>query len=179
MKKLMIAFAAMALFASCETKVASDSSANTAAVDQENSDNTRKVYNALETGDVSGLDSLFAEDVIDHDANPAGGDIKGRDSVKAAIAQLHTMFEGLKIEMLHHATSADGSYHYSTARMTGKSTDKCPWMPPGTSMDDISVDVIKLKDGKCTDHWSFMSMKDMNEMMAAMMKGGEKPAEKK
>jgi ketosteroid isomerase-like protein len=178
MKKLMIAFAAMALITSCETKVASESNTNAAAADEKNADATRKVYHAIETGDVNGLDTLFTDDVIDHDVNTNGGDIKGKDSVKAMIAQLHTFIDGLKMEPMGHATSADGQYHYSLVRMTGKSTDKCPWMPPGIDIDDTSVDVIKLKDGKCTDHWGFMSMKDFNETMA-MMKGGGKPAGKK
>lgn len=178
MKKLIIAFAAMALITSCETKVAADSDTNSAAVAEKNAENTKKVYRALETGDVNGLDSLFTEDVVDHDAGPTGGDIKGRDSVKAAIAAMHTFVDGLKIEMLQHSTSADGVYHYATSRMTGTASASCPWMPPGTPVDETSVDVIKLKDGKCTDHWRFISMKDFNKVMGAMMQGG-KPAEKK
>lgn len=176
----MIAFAAIALMASCETKVANDSSTNMAAADEKNAEATKKVYHALETGDVKGLDSLFTDDVVDHDGGMNGGDIKGKDSVIAAIAQVSTFFSGLKVESMGHATSTDGQYHYSMVRMTGKATDKCPWMAPGKDMDDTSIDVIKLKDGKCTDHWQFMSMKDFNEVMGQIMNmGGKAPEEKK
>ena len=183
MKKLLIAFAAMTLIASCETKVAGDSEKDTSAAADKNAENTNKVYRAIESGDVSGLDSLFTEDVVDHDATPMG-DIKGRDSVKAFLSQLHKFIDGLKLEMQHHATSNDGQYHYATTRMTGTATAANPWgMPAGTPVDDVSVDVVKLKDGKCSDHWSFASMKDVGEWMAGMQPAnqpaGNKPAEEK
>jgi len=38
--------------------------------------------------------------------------------------------------------------------------------------------VVKLKDGMATEHWGFMSMGDMNEMMK-MMQPGAPPKEKK
>ncbi len=176
MKKLLFPLVAMVVMASCETKVAGDSSADHTAAADRNAEGTKKVYHAIETGDVSGLDSLFTEDVIDHNGGPQGQDIKGRDSVKATLSKIHTYFDGLKLEMLHHATSADGQYHYATVRMTGKSKEN-PWgMPVGMDMDDTSVDVIKMKDGKCTEHWSFMSMGDFNEIMGMMQGGGKPPA---
>lgn len=179
MKKLLIAFSVMTVMASCETKVAGDSDTDAAAVADKNAEATKKVYRAIETGDVSGLDSLFAEDVIDYNAGPNGEDIKGRDSVKASIAKLHTYFEGIKMELMHHATSTDGQYHYATQRMTGKASATNPWgMPAGTPVDDISVDVVQVKDGKCTAHWWFPSMKDVGEWMSAAQQGG-KPEEKK
>lgn len=38
-------------------------------------------------------------------------------------------------------------------------------MPVGKDMDDTCVDVMKIKDGEATDHWGFMSMKSVMEMM--------------
>jgi ketosteroid isomerase-like protein len=180
MKKLLIAVAAMVVMVSCETKVSNESGTNSTAAAEKNAEGTKKVFHALETGDVTGLDSLFTEDVIDHDAGPQGQDIKGRDSVKAMLGKMHTFFEGLKIDMMSHATSADGQYHYVTSRMTGKATAANPWgIPAGMDVDDTSVDVIKMKDGKCSEHWGFLSWKDVNEMMMGMKQGSGKPAEEK
>lgn len=180
MKKILIAFSAIAFMASCETKVAGDSATDAAAIADKHVEGTKKVFRAIETGDVSGLDSLFTEDVIDHNAGPKGEDIVGRDSVKAAISKMHTYMEGIKFEVLHHATSPDGQYHYATSRMTGKATAANPWgAPAGTAFDDMSVEVVKMKDGKCSEHWSFASMKDVGEWMSAAQQGGKKPEEKK
>jgi ketosteroid isomerase-like protein len=174
MKQLLFAVAATALLFSCDNKVASESTDNSAAADK-NAEGTKKVYHALETGDVAGLDSLFTDDVIDHDAGPTGEDIKGRDSVIAMIGQIHNYFDGLKMELLHHGTSSDGQYHYAAVRMTGKSKAN-PWgMPAGMDMDDTSMDVIRMKDGKAAEHWGFMSMKDFNETMKMMQGGGAPP----
>jgi hypothetical protein len=75
--------------------------------------------------------------------------------------------------MLHHATSTDGQYHYATVRMTGTSKQN-PWgMPVGLKVDDTIVELLKMKDGKASDHWGFLSWGDINEMMGAMSGGGQ------
>jgi ketosteroid isomerase-like protein len=178
MKKVLLVAALAVAMVSCDTKVSSEGSADHKAMADKNAEGTKKVFEALQSGNVSALDSLFTDDVIDHDAGPNGTDIKGKDSVKAAIAKIHTYFDGLKIELTQHATSADGTYHFALAKMTGKATAANTWgMPAGMAVDDTNVEVIKMKDGKCSEHWSFMSMHDMNEAMA-MMKAGPPPPKK-
>ncbi|MCE3282733.1 MAG: SnoaL-like polyketide cyclase [Chitinophagaceae bacterium] len=180
MKKVLFVAALAVAMVSCDTKVSNEASTDHKAVADKNAEGTKKVFAALQSGDVAGLDSLFTEDVIDHDAGPNGQDIKGRDSVKAAIAKMHTYFEGLKIEIAEHATSSDGTYHFALAKMTGKATAANPWgMPAGMSVDDTNVEVVKMKDGKCSEHWSFMSMHDMHEAMAATKGGGAPPVGEK
>jgi ketosteroid isomerase-like protein len=176
MKRLLFAAAVMVCMVSCDSKVSDSKTAdnNQAAADH-NAEGTKKVYHAIETGDVSALDSLFTSDVVDHNGGANGQDVKGIDSVKAMIAQIHNYFDGLKMELLHHATSADGEYHYATVRMTGKAKAN-PWgMPVGMDVDDTSVDMIRMKDGKCAEHWGFMSMQDVNEMMMGMKQGPPPP----
>ena len=59
--------------------------------------------------------------------------------------------------------------------MRGKAKEN-PWgMPVGMEVDDMVTDVVKIKDGKATEHWSFTSQKDIHEMMSAMS-GGHQPA---
>lgn len=176
MKQLLLLFTAMVWFTACnegDHDSASNSSDHAALADR-NAENTKLVFRAIQTGDVAALDTLFTDDVIDHDAGPQGEDIVGKDSVIAMIGKIHTYFDNLKVDMVHHATSNDGEYHYATVRMTGKAKEN-PWgMPAGMDMDDTSVDVIKIKNGKASEHWGFMSMKDMNEMMKGM-EGAQTP----
>ncbi|HVF82456.1 MAG TPA: nuclear transport factor 2 family protein [Flavisolibacter sp.] len=125
------------------------------------------IYQAIETGDVSKMDSLLSKDFVDHEGN-MGKDIVGLDSVKQFLGSIHNYFDGLKMESLSEATSEDGVYHFAMVRMTGKAKAN-PWgIPVGKDIDDTSVDVVKIKDGKATDHWVFTSQKDMMEMMGAM-----------
>lgn len=176
MKKGLLAIAAgLFLLVSCnETKDANGMSNE--AANKKNAENHEMVLRAIESGDVSKLDSFISKDAVDHDV--MGRDLVGLDSIKTFLSSLHNYFDGLKCEVLQSATSPDGQYFYATVRMTGKAKAN-PWgMPVGMDMDDTNVDVVKMKDGKAVDHWNFWSNKDVDEMMKGMqmqMQGGNKP----
>jgi predicted SnoaL-like aldol condensation-catalyzing enzyme len=169
MKKGLFALAASLLFFACndgDKTVGDGDEATTKATFAGNSE----VYKAVQSGNVAGLDSFLTEDVIDHEGN-MGKDIVGRDSVKHYLSQMHNYFDNMKMEVLSEATSNDNLYHFTLVRMTGK-TKQNPWgMPVGQEMDDTGIDLVKLKDGKISEHWSFTSQKDMMEMMGNM--GGD------
>jgi ketosteroid isomerase-like protein len=177
MKQAIILLVAIAVFTSCN-----DTAKVAGTNENENKDYARvhehmkDVYHAIETGDVSKIDSLVTDDVVDHNGNIDGSDVKGRDSLKKMLSQIHTYFEpGLSMELVSDAISPDGNYHFALVKMKGKAKAN-PWgMKPGEEIDDTSVDVVKVKDGKASDHWGFMSMGDFNEMMKNMQ-GGMPPA---
>jgi ketosteroid isomerase-like protein len=174
MKKLSIAFAALVLLVSCNdgTTVAGTSDDNHA---ERNRNISKEVYNALNTGDVSKLDTLFADDVLDHNAANDGSDIKGKDSVIHYLKQINTYFDNFNVNVLSEATSADGNYHFAMVNYKGKAKQN-PWgMPVGMEMDDTAVDVMKLRDGKVSEHWGFLSWEDINQMMGQMQGGQQKP----
>jgi ketosteroid isomerase-like protein len=176
MKKGFFALAGLFLLFSCndaskEGKVNDDFSTQAKL----NSEHTKEVYRAIETGDVSKLDSFIAADIIDHASNN-GKDVVGIDSLKHHLSKIHTYFDNLKSEIISEATSLDGQYHYSMYRMRGTAKQN-PWgMPVGMEMDDTGIDVVKIRDGKAAEHWSFSSQEDINEMMAAMSGGNKIPA---
>jgi predicted SnoaL-like aldol condensation-catalyzing enzyme len=174
MKQLFSVLTAAAVLISCnDTAKVAGASDNDAA--KMNTEHVKEVYRAIETGDVSKMDSFVAPDFIDHDANMDGSDIKGWDSARKMLMQIHTYFDGLKVEFLRDATSADGEYHYAMVRMTGKAKAN-PWgMPVGEDIDDTSIDLVKIKDGKASEHWGFMSMHDFGEIMKQMQKGMPPP----
>lgn len=148
MKKLTFATATvlLCLIFSCKN----NNSANNASQYKEANS---KIYKAIETGDVSDLDSILADDAIDHGA-PSGEEVTGRDSIKASLAQVHNMFSNLKLEVLNSAT--DNDVIMERVRMTGTSNVDMPGMPPkGTKIDMTTVEVTKWKDGKAYEHWTF------------------------
>jgi hypothetical protein len=181
MKKGLFAIAGMFLLFSCN-EAATDSvktgdDNNYMAEANRNSEHNREIYKAIESGDVSKLDSFIAKDVIDHDANN-GKDIVGIDSLKYFLGNIHNYFDGLKMEMISEATSLDKQYHFAMVRMTGTAKQN-PWgMPVGMKIDDLSMDAVKIRDEKATEHWSFTSQKDMMEMMSAMNGGNMMPMKK-
>jgi predicted SnoaL-like aldol condensation-catalyzing enzyme len=177
MKQLLFALTAAVVFTSCNdtTKVASATDTNDQRNAAKNTENVKEVYRAIETGDISKIQGFVADDFVDHNANMDNSDIKGKDSALKMLSMIHTYFEpGLKMEYISDATSEDGSLHYTTVRMKGKAKEN-PWgMPVGMEIDDTSVDVVKMKDGKASEHWGFMSMGDFNEIMKSMQQGAPK-----
>ena len=70
--------------------------------------------NAFQTGDASGLDSVIADDFIDHTDR---GDKKGKDSLKAMVKFVHDNFKDMKTEKVRDV--ADGDYVYSWVNYSG------------------------------------------------------------
>ena len=101
----------------------------------------RVVYDAIESGDVSKLDSFLAKDIVDHSDM---GDVVGRDSVKAVLADLHNHFSGLKLDIISEAS--DGEYGFTLHTFKGVCTDSTMGLPVGTKMDTRGVDVVRFKD---------------------------------
>jgi len=124
----------------------------------------KEVYKAIETGDVSKIKDYIDKEAVDHGGGPNGQDVKGGDSILSMIGGIHNSFTDLKMEVI--AEAMNGDYLLTLVRLTGTTTAN-PGMglPPNKKMDSKSVDVVKIKDGKATEHWQFVDPKEMMEMM--------------
>ena len=157
MKKLFFtAAAAIVLLYSCEEKKSTSTTNNA----ERNTQRNKMVYEAMETGDVSKLDSFISKDIVDHEHS-----IKGIDSLKAMFANVHNHMSGLKFEIVSDATSANGEYHFTWFKMQGTCTDGSMGMPAGTKMDMTGVDLVRIKDDKAVEHWGFSDPQEMMKMM--------------
>jgi predicted ester cyclase len=116
-----------------------------------NSKNMRAVYNGIESGDMSVMDQFVADDIVDHDG--PRGPLKGRDSVKKMLADMHNHIANLKFDMIAEATGGD--YHFALTRISGKTKDGMMGMPPNTEMSDTSISMVKVVNGKVVEHWDF------------------------
>jgi ketosteroid isomerase-like protein len=131
----------------------------------------REVYKAMETGDVSKVDSFIAPDIVDHQG-PGGRPVNGLDSLKAMFADMHNHLDNLKFDVI--ATAVNGDYGFSLSSMSATTKDSSMHVPPGTKLNSTFVDVVKFKDGKATEHWGFRDPKEMEAMMQHMMPPGKK-----
>lgn len=116
------------------------------------------VVNAFETGDVSKINDLVSADFLDHTDK---GDMVGPDSLKAAVTMMHKMDSTLKFNLVKEL--ADDEYVTAWYKLTGTS-DGSMGMPKGP-FEMSSIDVVKFKDGKAIEHWSFLEMADVMKMM--------------
>jgi predicted SnoaL-like aldol condensation-catalyzing enzyme len=129
---------------------------------QKNLDASHAIDRSFETGDVSAIDSFLSDDFVDHSDR---GDIKGRDSVKAMVKFMHDNTKDMKTEKMHEL--ADDDYVFSWVRWTGTSNG-AGGMPSGP-FDMHAVEMSKFKDGKITEHWTYVDTKEMMKMMQPAM----------
>jgi len=157
-KNLLAIFSCLFLFfTSCNNDTGGS---KLSAQAQKNLDACHTINKAVETGEVSPLDNIIAADAIDHTSM---GECKGRDSIKAELAKIHTMGTDMKAETLKEF--ADDDYVFQWVRYTGTTATSDMGMPAGTKYDWSTVHVTKFKDGMATEHWEFMQAADMMKMM--------------
>lgn len=126
--------------------------------EQKNLTASQTISRAFETGNVSGIDSVVADDFLDHTDR---GDMKGRDSLKAMVNFVHTNFKDQKVVTVREV--AEGDYVWSWMHYTGTS-DGTMGMPKGP-YDMQAIELTKFKDGKAVEHWNFMEAQDVMAMM--------------
>ena len=162
MRKLFFTASMFCLVVSCNNNASTsgDSDRN-----KQNLEFNRQVLKGIETGDSSLINPHIADDAVDHQG--PHGDVKGGDSIRHMLADIHNHVKDLKFDIL--AEASNGDYIFCLSRMTGTMNDGSWGMPAGTAMDEKSVDVVKVnKDNKMVEHWGFVDpaamMKHMQEM---------------
>ena len=165
MKKLIaIVLAGSFFFVSCNNADKDEAKGNPEA--EKNLAAVHGINKAIESGDVSKLGDYIAADAVDHTGQK--GEIKGLDSIKAALAMIHNMGTDMKSETIKEM--ADSNTVVQWMRYTGVCKMAMgPGCPAGSHYDMMTVHVSKMKDGKATDHWEFMTMGDMMKMMMPAM----------
>lgn len=128
---------------------------------KKNLEASHAVTKMFETADFGKLGDYIAADGVDH----AGmkGDVKGVDSIKAELTEMCKSMSDMKNEVVKEM--ADDDYVMSWAVESGKMNVDGMGMKAGDKYSMNVIEVSKFKDGKATDHWSFISSGDMMKMM--------------
>jgi len=114
---------------------------------------------AFQTGDANGIDSVIADDFIDHTER---GDMKGKDSLKAMVKFVHSSYPDMKFEKIRDVADGDYVYNWLTYSGTGDGTMGMPKGPYKFS----GIELTKFQNGKAVEHWGFMNMQDAAKMMS-------------
>lgn len=155
MKRLLFLVTCLGIICLAGCKMADDNH-------QKMMDANSKVMKAIETGDKATIENHIAADAIDHGGNPDGSDMTGTEVINM-LSNVHNDIDNLKMEIIQQAANDD--HVFSLVRMTG-TTNKPVWgMPSNFKMDMKSIDMLKMKDGKMVEHWSFMEPAEMMKMM--------------
>ena len=111
-----------------------------------NEDLVRKGYAAFGAGDMATLNELFSDDIVWHapGRNQLSGDFHGKDEVFASFQKVAELTGGtFKLDI--HTVLADDEHVVVLARATAERE--------GRMLDDKSVQVFHVKDGKVTEQW--------------------------
>lgn len=131
---------------------------------QKNLDAMHGVQKAFDTKDFSKLGDYIAEDAVDHAGEK--GDIKGLANMKAEFEKMSAMNENPKTEIIKEL--ADDEYVMSWLRFTGTSKGDQMGLKAGDKYDMRAIELVKFKDGKAIEHWTFMEPAEMMAMMSKM-----------
>ena len=113
-----------------------------------NEDVLRRGYEAFSTGDMATLNELFSDDVVWHAPghNLLSGDFHGKEEVFATFQKVAELTGGsFKIDI--HALLADDEHAVVLTHATGARE--------GKTLDDNTVQVFHVKDGKVTEQWLY------------------------
>ena len=162
MKKIISIFAVTLFCFSCNNEKTSNATTATSDAAKKNLDASNTIVKAIESGDVSKLGDYIAADAVDH-SSETGKDVIGVDSIKASMVKMHDMYSDMKFDVIKELS--DDDYTFQWVQFTGTCKVPSMGMPAGTKMDMSSLEVTKFKDGKATEHWSFVQPAEMMKMM--------------
>jgi ketosteroid isomerase-like protein len=106
----------------------------------------RTGYDAFGKGDMDTIRSLFADDIVWHSPGRSqfAGDYRGVDEVLGQFAKLME-YTGGTFRLEIHDVLADDDHAVVLVRAQAERGDK--------KLDDTSVQVWHIKDGKATEQW--------------------------
>ena len=106
----------------------------------------RRGYEAFATGDMATLNELFADDIVWHvpGRSQLAGDFRGKEEVFGNFQKVAELTGGtFKLDI--HAVLADDEHAVVLARAMGERE--------GKTLNDNTVQVFHIKDGKVTESW--------------------------
>ncbi|MBP6333831.1 MAG: ester cyclase [Bacteroidia bacterium] len=128
-----------------------------------NKEAINKVFEAFNTGNLEGIENYVDENFVEHTPDP---NIKttGLAGLKETITTYRTSFPDLKMTAL--STVSEGDLVVIHFNMKGTNTGPMGEMPPTNKAIDVDgVDIVKMVNGKGTEHWGYVDqMKFMMQL---------------
>lgn len=117
---------------------------------------------ALQTGDLSSLADVIADDAVDH--NPVPGMKPGREGIAASFAEFRQTFDGATFAL--EDVIADGDK--AACRLRVRATHRGTFMdiaPTGRQLSWTVLDLLRFSGGKMVERWGLADETAMRRQM--------------
>ena len=122
----------------------------------------------LGKGNLDRIDEFVTDDVVDHEEGMPGQP-EGKEGVAFFVNTMREAFSDIEAKMNQSLESGDMAAAQMT--LTGKHTGDFMGVPAsGKSFEVECMDIIRIEDGKCVEHWG------VTDMMSLMQQIGAVPA---
>jgi steroid delta-isomerase-like uncharacterized protein len=116
-------------------------------------------------GNLDAIDELVTDDVIDHEALP--GQPEGKEGVVFFINMMRGAFSDLNATIGQSLESGDLAS--AQVKITGKHTGDFMGVPASDKTFEVeSIDIIRVEDGKCAEHWGVTDNMSLMQQLGAI-----------
>ena len=126
-----------------------------------------KVIEVFDSGNVDELDAIIAEDAVDHQLDTSITKKTGLEGVKELFSYFHRFFPDMKTTIHSIAVSGDTVFIYSTS--VGTTSEPFMGMQANQRHTISGVDILRFEGEKAVEHWGFIDVAQMMEMMQSPM----------
>lgn len=135
----------------------------------------RLLEEAFTNGNVDIIDELIAEDVVDHEELPPGLSGPPREQLKQFVAMWKAAFPDGYVEISD--IIAEGDRVVSRSTLHGTHSGEFLGIPPsGNQINYEIIDIARIVDGKCVEHWAASDNLKLLQQLGAMPVEAPAPA---
>jgi steroid delta-isomerase-like uncharacterized protein len=126
----------------------------------------RRFYDEmLGQGNVDDLGDVVTEDIVDHEPFPGQSD--GIEGVKEFIEMMRSSFSDLKATI--GPSVENGDLASAEVTITAKHTGEFMGVPASDKSVEVeSIDIIRVEDGKCAEHWGVTDLLGLMQQIGAI-----------
>ena len=121
----------------------------------------------LTGGNLSLIDALTTEDVVDHEEG-LPGQPSGREGVRFFVNAIRQGFPDLRLKSID-PTMTDGDLEAARTILSGTHSGEFMGIPAsGSAVEFESIDIIRLNDGKVAEHWGVTDVLTLMQQIGAV-----------
>jgi len=125
----------------------------------------RRFFDGVNSGDLSVIDDLVADDFVEHE--PLPGIAPDKEGVRQFFESFRSAFPDFHMEL--HESIAEGDLACGRSTTTG--THQGEFMgisPTGKRIEVQGYDLVRIRDGQATEHWGLLDGLTMMQQLGAI-----------